>query len=84
MAMDSCLSESMLMANLPVLLINLFDSLSYATLAMIRGGFREIEAMLFASGEPIQEEDLKEKNVSDEDLRKKMDELNEKAKTDFN
>jgi hypothetical protein len=29
-------------------------------------------------------EDLKEKNVSDEDLRKKMDELNEKAKTDFN
>ena len=29
-------------------------------------------------------EDLKEKNVSDEDLRKKMDEFNEKAKTDFN
>ena len=29
-------------------------------------------------------EDLKEKNVTDEDLRKKMDELNEKAKTDFN
>ena len=29
-------------------------------------------------------EDLKEKNVSDEDLRKKMDELNEKAKTEFN
>ena len=29
-------------------------------------------------------EDLKEKNVLDEDLRKKMDELNEKAKTDFN
>ena len=29
-------------------------------------------------------EDLKEKNVSDEELRKKMDELNEKAKTDFN
>ena len=29
-------------------------------------------------------EDLKEKNVSDENLRKKMDELNEKAKTDFN
>ena len=29
-------------------------------------------------------EDLKEKNVSDEDLRKKMDELNEKAKTDLN
>ena len=29
-------------------------------------------------------EDLKEKNMSDEDLRKKMDELNEKAKTDFN
>ena len=28
-------------------------------------------------------EDLKEKNVSDEELRKKMDELNEKAKTDF-
>ena len=29
-------------------------------------------------------EDLKEKNISDEDLRKKMDEFNEKAKTDFN
>ena len=29
-------------------------------------------------------EDLKDKNVSDENLRKKMDELNEKAKTDFN
>ena len=29
-------------------------------------------------------EDLKDKNFSDEDLRKKMDELNEKAKTDFN
>ena len=29
-------------------------------------------------------EDLKEKNISDEDLRKKMDELDEKAKTDFN
>ncbi len=29
-------------------------------------------------------EDLKEKNIPDEDLRKKMDELNEKAKTDFN
>ena len=29
-------------------------------------------------------EDLKEKNISDEDIRKKMDELNEKAKTDFN
>ena len=28
-------------------------------------------------------EDLKEKNVSDEELRKKMDDLNEKAKTDF-
>ena len=28
-------------------------------------------------------EDLKEKNMSDEELRKKMDELNEKAKTDF-
>ena len=28
-------------------------------------------------------EDLKEQNISDEDLRKKMDELNEKAKTDF-
>ena len=28
-------------------------------------------------------EDLKEQNFSDEDLRKKMDELNEKAKTDF-
>ena len=29
-------------------------------------------------------DDLKAKNVSDEELRKKMDELNEKAKTDFN
>ena len=29
-------------------------------------------------------DDLKEKNVSEEELRKKMDELNEKAKTDFN
>ena len=29
------------------------------------------------------EHDLKEKNISDEELRKKMDELNEKAKTDF-
>ena len=29
-------------------------------------------------------EDLKEKNIPDEDIRKKMDELNEKAKTDFN
>ena len=29
-------------------------------------------------------EDLKDKNISDEELRKKMDELNEKAKTDFN
>ncbi len=28
-------------------------------------------------------EDLKEKNVSDEELRKKMDDLYEKAKTDF-
>ena len=28
-------------------------------------------------------EDLKDQNISDEDLRKKMDELNEKAKTDF-
>ena len=28
-------------------------------------------------------EDLKEQHISDEDLRKKMDELNEKAKTDF-
>ena len=28
--------------------------------------------------------DLKEKNISDEDIRKKMDEFNEKAKTDFN
>ena len=28
-------------------------------------------------------EDLKHKNISDEELRKKMDELNEKAKTDF-
>ena len=29
-------------------------------------------------------EDLQEHNVSDEDIRKKMDELNEKAKSDFN
>ena len=29
-------------------------------------------------------EDLKEKNISDKDLRNKMDEFNEKAKTDFN
>ena len=28
-------------------------------------------------------EDLKEKNISDEELRTNMDELNEKAKTDF-
>ena len=28
-------------------------------------------------------EDLKDHNVSDEDIRKKMDELNEKAKSDF-
>ena len=28
-------------------------------------------------------EDLKDKNMSDEELRKKMDQLNEKAKTDF-
>ena len=28
-------------------------------------------------------QDLNEKNISDEELRKKMDELNEKAKTDF-
>ena len=28
-------------------------------------------------------EDLIEKNISDEELRKKMDELDEKAKTDF-
>ena len=28
-------------------------------------------------------QDLKEKNISAEELRKKMDELNEKAKTDF-
>ena len=28
-------------------------------------------------------QDLKEKNISDEELRKKMDEHNEKAKTDF-
>ena len=28
-------------------------------------------------------EDLKDKNMSDEELRKKMDELNEKSKTDF-
>tara|TARA_Y100000590_G_scaffold454499_1_gene601422 strand:- start:495 stop:803 length:309 start_codon:yes stop_codon:yes gene_type:complete len=27
--------------------------------------------------------DLKDKNVSDEDIRKKMDELNEKAKSEF-
>ena len=27
--------------------------------------------------------DLKDKNVSDEDIRKKMDELSEKAKSDF-
>ena len=27
--------------------------------------------------------DLKDKNLSDEDIRKKMDELNEKAKSDF-
>ena len=28
-------------------------------------------------------QDLKEKNISEEELRKTMDELNEKAKTDF-
>ena len=28
-------------------------------------------------------EDLKNQNISDEDIRKKMDELNEKAKSDF-
>ena len=28
-------------------------------------------------------EDLKHKNISDDELRKKMEELNEKAKTDF-
>ena len=28
-------------------------------------------------------DDLKNNNISDEDIRKKMDELNEKAKTDF-
>ena len=28
-------------------------------------------------------QDLNEKNISDEELRKKMDELNDKAKTDF-
>ena len=28
-------------------------------------------------------EDLKDHNLSDEDIRKKMDELNEKAKSDF-
>ena len=28
--------------------------------------------------------DLKDHNLSDEDIRKKMDELNEKAKSDFN
>ena len=28
-------------------------------------------------------EDLKDHNISDEDIRKKMDELNEKAKSDF-
>ena len=27
--------------------------------------------------------DLKNKNISDEEIRKKMDELNEKAKSDF-
>ena len=27
--------------------------------------------------------DLKDQNVSDEDIRKKMDELNEKAKSEF-
>ena len=27
--------------------------------------------------------DLKDQNISDEDIRKKMDELNEKAKSDF-
>ena len=29
-------------------------------------------------------EDLKNHNVSEEEIRKKMDELNEKAKSDFN
>ncbi len=29
-------------------------------------------------------DDLKNHNILDEDIRKKMDELNEKAKTDFN
>ena len=29
-------------------------------------------------------DDLKAKNISDKELRKKMDELNKKAKTDFN
>ena len=29
-------------------------------------------------------EDLKDHNISDEEIRKKMDELNEKAKSDFN
>ena len=29
-------------------------------------------------------DDLKNSNISDEDIRKKMDELNEKAKKDFN
>ena len=28
-------------------------------------------------------EDLKSKNISDDEIRKKMDDLNEKAKTDF-
>ena len=28
-------------------------------------------------------EDLKDHNISDEDIRKKMEELNEKAKSDF-
>ena len=28
-------------------------------------------------------EDLKDHNISDEDIRKKMDELNEKAKSEF-
>ncbi|MAJ57444.1 MAG: hypothetical protein CMI74_05165 [Candidatus Pelagibacter sp.] len=29
-------------------------------------------------------EDLKSKNIPDDEIRKKMDDLNEKAKTDFN
>ena len=31
----------------------------------------------------LKSEDLKNHNIPDEDIRKKMDELNEKAKSDF-